>query len=601
MLKPKSFPTSLEELKQLDWDSLDIILISGDAFIDHPSFGTAVIARVLEQYNYRIAIVPQPNWQDDLRDFKKFGKPRLFFGVSSGNLDSMLNHYTATKRKRYDDVYTPGGRSGQRPDYAVNVYSNILKKLYPDVPVIIGGIEASMRRFAHYDYWQDKILSSILESSNADLLAYGMAEKTIVEIAKVLNDGGSIYECYNIPQIAYLSDNKDHKKDDIKLYSFKDVCDDKLKYAENFLIVEKETNIKSNSRIVQDLKTRKLIVNPMREPLSTDEMDNIYGLKYTRLPHERYKNKPAIPAFEMIKFSVNIHRGCFGACSFCTIAAHQGKHIASRSEKSILNELEQISKQANFKGHISDLGGPSANMYKMKGIDENICKKCKKISCCFPTICSNLNNSHASLIQLYDKALKIQNIKKISIGSGIRYDLIINETKNIETKQVNDKYLKLLFTKFISGRLKIAPEHSSDKVLNLMRKNNFKSFKKMKSLFESMNDKLAMQQQLIPYFIAAHPGCTEHDMAELAIETKKMGYKLEQVQIFTPTPMTLSTVMYYTGINPYTKEKIYVAKTLEEKDRQISYLFWYKPEYRKQIIENLNRIKRTDLIKKLLY
>lgn len=595
----KNFPTSAKELKATGWDYVDVILISGDAFVDHPSFGTAVIARVLQNEGYRVAIIPQPNWRDDLRDFKKLGKPRLFFGVSAGNMDSMLNLYTANKRLRSEDAYTPGGKAGQRPDYATNVYSNILKDIFPDVPIVIGGIEASMRRYAHYDYWQNKLLTSVLESSNADLLTYGMSEKSIIQIADKLNASGKIEDCYSINQIAYLTNFTDRKESDIKLFSFKDIKSDKLKYGQNFVKVEQESNCTSNNRIIQDLQNKRLIVNPTFPVLSEKEIDNIYDLPYTRLPHPRYSEKEAIPAYEMIRHSVNIHRGCFGGCSFCTISAHQGKHISSRSEESVLNELRKVVKMPDFKGHISDIGGPSANMYKMQGIDLSVCDKCKKPSCIFPIVCNNLNTSHYDLSELYKKSLQIEGIKKISIGSGVRYDIALHDTKNAVVNKQNRDYLELLISKFVSGRLKVAPEHSSPKVLKLMRKTLFSGFKDLKKVFDQVNAKYNLTQQLIPYFISGHPGCSELDMAELAIETKDLGFKLEQVQAFTPTPMTLSTVMYYTGVNPYTGEKLFVAKDQKEREKQLKYFFWYKPEVKKDLVSSLNRAGRKDLAEKL--
>jgi uncharacterized radical SAM protein YgiQ len=588
------FPTSAKEMKELGWDYADIILVSGDAFIDHPSFGTAVIARVLENQGYNVAIIPQPNWRDDLRDFKKLGAPRLFFGVSAGNLDSMLNHYTAAKRKRSDDAYTSGGKSGQRPDYATNVYSKILKEIYPDVPVVIGGIEASMRRFAHYDFWQDKIINSILETSGADLLVYGMAEKAISEIAAKINDTGLIADCHNIKQTAYLSSFDNKRESDVKLFSYDDVCRDKLKYAQNFVKVEQETNYQSERRITQIIGKSKLIVNPSFPVLSESEIDEIYDLPYNRMPHPRYDGKEAIPAWEMIRNSVNIHRGCFGACSFCTIAAHQGKLISSRSERSILDELKKVAASPGFHGHISDLGGPSANMYKMQGFDLAICAKCKRPSCIFPSVCNNLNTSHQPLSELYKKAAKVPGIKKISIGSGIRYDIALHETKNPAINKQNREYLELLISRFVSGRLKVAPEHSSPSVLKLMRKTSIKGFRELRKIFVKINEKYEINQQLIPYFISGHPGCTETNMAELTDEIRDIGYKPEQVQAFTPTPMTLSTVMYYTGINPYTGEKVYAATKQEDKDKQLKYFFWYKPEVRKELAAKMKNIKSAN-------
>jgi uncharacterized radical SAM protein YgiQ len=594
------FPSTVKELKKLGHDEVDIILFSGDAFIDHPSFGAAIIARLLHNAGFKVAVVPQPNWKDDLRDFKKFGKPRLFFAVTAGNLDSMINHYTANKRLRSDDAYTPGGRAGYRPDYASIEYSKILKKLFPDVPVVLGGIEASMRRFTHYDYWQDKLLPSVLINSKADLLCYGMSEKSILEIALSIERSGQIYDCFNIPQIAYIGEKDDCESTDVQLHSHEDCIKDKKLYAENFVRYESEFNkTDSDRRISQLCGINKVIANPPY-PLSTsDEIDLVYDLPYTRLPHPKYRNKESIPAYEMIKDSVTIHRGCFGACSFCTIAAHQGKFITSRSRKSVLSELEQIADMPNFKGHITDLGGPSANMYKMKGINQDTCNKCKRASCIYPELCKNLDNSHKELTELYKQARNIKGIKKISIGSGLRYDLFLN---SYNSKIVNENldYITDLLKHHVSGRLKVAPEHSSDKVLKAMRKVSFNDFRKFRKLFDSINKKHNLNQQLIPYFISGHPACTEEDMAELAAETKTMGFRLEQVQTFTPTPMTLSAVMYYTGINPYSKQEVFSAKSKSEREQQQMFFFWYKKENHKTIRQILRKIKRTDLSSRLL-
>jgi len=592
------FPTNIKELKSSGWDYIDVILITGDAFIDHPSFGAAVIGRVLHNAGYRVAVLPQPNWKDDLRDFKKFGKPRLFFAVTAGNMDSMLNHYTGGKRKRSEDAYTPGGEIGKRPDYATVVYSKILKSLYPDTPIVIGGVEASMRRFVHYDYWENKLMPSVLESSGADILVFGMGEKTILEIANKLNETGQIYNCFNLKQIAYLSDFRDHRENDIKLFSYKQVLADKKKHALNFVKIEKDSNLVSNNRIVQDHNNNRLVVNPPNPTLSEQEMDQVYALGYTRLPHPRYDNKKPVPAYEMIKDSVTMHRGCFGGCSFCTISAHQGKLVSSRSEKSILDELEQIADMPEFRGHISDLGGPSANMFQMKGFDTSVCEKCSRPSCVFPSVCNNLDSSHKPILELYSKASKIEGIKKISIGSGVRYDLAMHKTKSAEVNDINKKYLEVLISKYVSGRLKVAPEHSSTKVLNLMRKTSFKTFRNFERFFRQVNEKYGLKQQLIPYFISGHPDCTEYDMAELAIETKNMGFKLEQVQAFTPTPMTFATVMYYSGINPYDNSKVYVAKDKYQKEKQLQYFFWYKPEVKRRITASLKTAGRNDLLER---
>lgn len=589
----KFLPTTAKEAKELGWNEVDVVLFSGDAYIDHPSFGVAVIARILEYDGYKVAVVPQPNWQDDLRDFKKFGTPRLFFGVTAGNMDSMINHYTANIRLRSDDAYTPGGKAGFRPDYPTIVYSNILKKLFPEVPVIIGGIEASMRRYTHYDYWQNKLKNSILIDSQADMLLYGMSEKSISEVAKQLNNGISIKNIRDIPQTAYKI-NKTELTENIKsitLHSHQECVKSKIKYAENFKLVETESNKKIAKQIIQINGETAVVVNPPYEQLSQEEIDLPYELPYTRLPHPKYKNKGDIPAYEMIKHSVNIHRGCFGGCSFCTISMHQGKFIQSRSEKSILIEIKEITKLADFKGYLSDVGGPSANMYKMQGINLQVCNKCIRPSCIFPEICKNLNTDHSQLIELYRKIRKTPGIKKAFVGSGIRYDMFVNNDKS--------KYFEELVTHHVSGRLKVAPEHSSEKVLTLMRKSPFSDFVKLKRKFEEINKSKNLKQQLIPYFISSHPESKTEDMAELAVKTKELGYRLEQVQDFTPTPMTLSTVIFYTGINPYTGKSVYTAKSIEEKKKQQKFFFWYKKELRNEIISELKKIGKTDLLQKL--
>ena len=577
-------PTSAKEMKALGWDYVDVVLFSGDAYIDHPSFGTAIIARMLEKEGFRVAVVPQPNWKDDLRDFKKMGTPRLFFAVSSGAMDSMVNHYTAGKRLRSNDAYTPEGKAGFRPDYATTVYSKILKELYPDIPVIIGGIEASLRRFGHYDYWADKLKESILVESKADILVYGMAEKAMVELAHKYAENKPLEEILATPQIAYLSAPK---KVDIELSALEECRKDKRKQAINFKLVEEESNkYLSTQTIGQKFGKEMVIMNPPYPLLTTEELDVIYDLPYTRKIHPRYKGK-TIPAYDMIKHSVTMHRGCFGGCAFCTISAHQGKFIVSRSAESILKEIEKIAEEESFKGYISDLGGPSANMYRLGGKDIEICKKCKRPTCLHPKICPNLNTDHSEVLKLYSAVRKLPFIKKAFIGSGIRYDL------------ATDAYLKEVVKNHVSGRLKVAPEHTNDTVLNLMRKPSFSLFKEFDKKFNKFNEEFGLKQQLIPYFISSHPGCKPEHMAELAIETKKLNFRLEQVQDFTPTPFTLATEIYYTGINPYTMEKVYTAKTAEQKNRQRSFFFWYKGEFKAEIKRFLKEIGRMDLLNAL--
>ena len=588
-------PTTKKEVELRGWDELDVILFSGDAYVDHPSFGAAVIGRILEAEGLRVAIVPQPNWRDDLRDFKKLGRPRLFFGVSAGCMDSMVNKYTANKRLRSDDAYTPDARPDMRPEYPSIVYTQILKKLYPDVPVILGGIEASMRRLTHYDYWQDRVRPSILVDSGADALTYGMGEKPIVELVKRLNQQQSIFD---IPQLAYLTKEVLPQEGDIILFPHEECLKDKKKQAANFRHIEEESNKYAASRILQTIGKQTVVVNPPYPPLTEAELDRSFDLPYTRLPHPKYKGK-RIPAYDMIKFSVNIHRGCFGGCAFCTISAHQGKFIVSRSKESILKEVKAVMGLPDFKGYLSDLGGPSANMYKMRGNDENICKKCKRPSCIHPKVCPNLNTDHGPLLDIYHAVDSLPGIKKSFIGSGVRYDLLLHQSKDAGTNKNTQEYTRELIARHVSGRLKVAPEHTSERVLNIMRKPPFSQFGEFKKIFDRINREENLRQQLIPYFISSHPGCKEEDMAELAVITKRLDFHLEQVQDFTPTPMTVATEAWYTGFHPYTLEPVFSAKTQREKLAQRQFFFWYKPEERRNIINELRRIGRTDLIDKL--
>ena len=603
-------PTTKKEVELRGWDELDVILFSGDAYVDHPSFGAAVIGRILEAEGLRVAIVPQPNWRDDLRDFRKLGRPRLFFGISAGCMDSMVNKYTANKRLRSDDAYTPDGRPDMRPEYPSIVYTQILKKLYPDVPVVLGGIEASMRRLSHYDYWQDRLKKSILCESGADMLIYGMGEKPICELVRRLtalcdNQDGVISSSdihspalSSIPQTAYLTRKYESDENDITLYSHEECLADKKKQATNFRHIEEESNKYAAARIVQAVDGKTVVVNPPYPPMTEKELDRSFDLPYTRLPHPKYKGK-RIPAYDMIKFSVNIHRGCFGGCAFCTISAHQGKFIASRSKESILKEVKEITQMPDFKGYLSDLGGPSANMYRMKGKNPDICAQCKKPSCISPVICKNLNADHTPLLDIYKEVDSIPEIKRSFIGSGIRYDLLLHRYADDNLNKAAHTYMEELIAHHVSGRLKVAPEHTEDNVLKMMRKPSFELFGQFKKIFDRVNKQHGLNQQLIPYFISSHPGCTEADMANLAIQTKKLHFQLEQVQDFTPTPMTLATEMYYTGYHPYTLEKVYTAHTKEQKLAQRQFFFWYKPEFRRQITQALQKIGKKDLIGKL--
>ena len=594
-------PTTKKEVELRGWDELDVIIFSGDAYVDHPSFGSAVIGRILEAEGLKVAIVPQPNWRDDLRDFKKLGRPRLFFGISAGCMDSMVNKYTANKRRRSNDAYTPDERPDMRPDNATITYSTILKKLYPDIPVAIGGIEASMRRLTHYDYWEDRLKKSILCDSHADLLIYGMGEKPVTELCRRLKSGEKFSDITDIPQTAYIISEKrfdGQKEGDIMLFSHEECLKDKKKQAVNFRHIEEESNKMHASRILQRTDRDIVVVNPPYPPMTQEELDRSFDLPYTRMPHPKYKGK-RIPAYDMIKFSVNIHRGCFGGCAFCTISAHQGKFIASRSKESVLREIKAITQMPDFKGYISDLGGPSANMYAMKGKDQNLCGKCKRPSCIHPGICKNLNADHRPLLDLFREAGQIKGIKKIFVGSGVRYDLLIHDYKDARLNKAAEDYTRELITKHVSGRLKVAPEHTSQAVLDIMRKPPFGQFVQFKKIFEKINAEHNLNQQIIPYFISSHPGCREEDMAELAAITKHMHFHLEQVQDFTPTPMTVSTETYYTGLHPYTLEPVFTARTQKEKLAQRMFFFWYEKEYKDKIMSELRKMGRKDLMQKI--
>lgn len=563
----KYLPTTRKESELRGWDDVDIVFFTGDAYVDHPSFGAAVLGRVLEAAGFRVALVPQPDWHGDYRDFKKFGRPRLYFAVSAGSMDSMVNHYTAAKRKRSDDAYTPDGRPGARPDYCTITYCRILKQLYPDVPVVIGGIEASMRRLTHYDYWQNKLMPSILVDSRADLLVYGMGEQAMTEIAKEIERTQQNVESrslHSIPQTAYLTDRLSEVPEDaIRLASHEEALRNKKIHAENFRLMEIESNKIHQKTLVQPVGKQFVVVNPSYPPISTEQLDAIYDLPFQYTPHPKYKDK-RIPAYEMIKWSVCMHRGCFGGCSFCTISAHQGKQIISRSKASILRQIERLSRLPDWHGVLTDLGGPSANMYAMHGKDMSLCEQCARASCLQPTICKNLNQDFGPMLDIYRTVDKLPYVKHAFVGSGIRYDLM------------SEAYARQLITRHVSGRLKVAPEHCSDDVLKLMRKPQWSNYLRFRELFLRINREAGLHLQLIPYFISSHPGCTNRDMSQLAEETKRMHYRPEQVQDFTPTPMTLSTTMFYTGINPYTREPVYVARTSEEKKQQNQYFFWYK-------------------------
>ena len=591
-------PTTKKEMELRGWEDVDIILFSADAYVDHPSFANAVIGRTLEAAGYRVAIVPQPDWHGDFRDFKKLGRPRLFFAISPGNMDSMVNKYTANRRLRSEDAYSPDGRHGLRPDYPSIVYSQILRQLYPEVPIVLGGIEASLRRLTHYDYWQDKLRPCILFDAPADILIYGMGEKPIVELARRVSDGVDIRDIRDIPQTVYISNDVVPLETDIVLHSHEECLKDKRSQAENFRHIEEQSNMMHAQRLLQKVGNNYVVVNPPYPPMTTAELDASFDLPYTRVPHIKYKGK-RIPAYDMIKFSVNIHRGCFGGCAFCTISAHQGKFIACRSKESILREVKQVIQMDDFKGYLSDLGGPSANMYGMHGRNLNACEKCKRPSCINPQICPNLNTDHSKLLEIYRAVDALPGIKKSFIGSGVRYDLLLYRSKDEKANKAAMEYTRELIKNHVSGRLKVAPEHTSDNVLRLMRKPSFQQFYEFKHIFDRINREEHLNQQIIPYFISSHPGCSEADMAELAVKTKHLDFQLEQVQDFTPTPMTVSTETWYTGYDPYTLEPVKSAKTQQEKLAQRQYFFWYKPEERRGIEQSLRRIGKPELISEL--
>ncbi|WP_397364696.1 YgiQ family radical SAM protein [Olleya sp. R77988] len=598
-------PTTNKEVKIRGWEALDVILFSGDAYVDHPTFGPAVIGRMLESMGLRVAIVPQPNVNDNLQDFVKLGAPKLFFGVTGGCMDPMISNYNANKKRRDKDAYTPNGDIGFRPDYATSVYSKILKEKWPDTPVLLGGIEASLRRVTHYDYWSDQLLPTILETSKADMLVYGMGEQPLREVVRLLQKGVPFSSITTIKQTAVLLNKearvpKNANWEDVEIQSHEVCLKDKKKFASNFKTIEQESNKLAARRIFQKVGDKMLMINPPYPTMTEAEIDASFDLPYTRLPHPKYNKRGPIPAFEMIKFSINIHRGCFGGCSFCTISAHQGKFIASRSQESILKEVDTVANMPDFKGYLSDIGGPSANMYQMKGKVQSICDKCVAPSCISPVICSNLDTSHKPLTELYQAVDKHPKVKKSFIGSGIRHDMLVPEfNKNADPKEL-DAYTEEVMTKHVSGRLKVAPEHTSDPVLKLMRKPSFKYFHKFKERFDKINVAKKLKLQLIPYFISNHPACEVEDMANLAAETKDMGFQLEQVQGFTPTPMTVATVIYYSGYHPYTLKKVNTPITRKEKDEQHRFFFWYKDENKAWIKKTLNKLGRQDLLDVLL-
>ena len=565
-----NIPTSVKEVQRLGWDYIDVIFFTGDAFVDHPSFGTACIARYLEKFGYRVAVVPQPNWKDDLRDFRKLGAPRLYFAVNSGAMDSMVNHYTAARRLRHEDAYTPDGQFGRRPDRAVTVYTKILKRLWPDVPVVIGGVEASLRRLAHYDYWDNSIHPSILVDSGADWLCYGMGERTMLELTRAIESGRNLRQMENIAQLAFYRKGTCKLDGALVLHSYERCLEEPRSFAENFHQIEVHANMLTPQTLVEPVGDGYVRVNPPLPPATTEEMDSFWDLPFTKKPHPRYKGK-RIPAYDMIKDSIITHRGCFGGCNFCTIAAHQGKFIQSRSEESILKEVRELAAMPEFRGNISDLGAPTANMYGMHGKDPSRCAVCRRKSCLFPSACSNMDRNHERVLALYRRVDAMKGIRHSYIGSGVRYDLFLDEKGFVDGS--GKKYLRELMLRHTSGRLKVAPEHTEDKVLYYMAKPSFRLFERLRAEFDKINREEGTHTELVPYFISSHPGCTLQDMRRLASNKSLKGIWMEQVQDFMPTPMTTSSIMFCTGLDPRTMKEVFVEHDPERKKEQKSLFF----------------------------
>lgn len=565
-----NIPTSVKEVQRLGWDYIDVIFFTGDAFVDHPSFGTACIARYLEKFGYRVAVVPQPNWKDDLRDFRKLGAPRLYFAVNSGAMDSMVNHYTAARRLRHEDAYTPDGQFGRRPDRAVTVYTKILKRLWPDVPVVIGGVEASLRRLAHYDYWDNSIHPSILVDSGADWLCYGMGERTMLELTRAIESGRNLRQMENIAQLAFYRKGTCKLDGALVLHSYEQCLEEPRSFAENFHQIEVHANMLTPQTLVEPVGDGYVRVNPPLPPATTEEMDSFWDLPFTKKPHPRYKGK-RIPAYDMIKDSIITHRGCFGGCNFCTIAAHQGKFIQSRSEESILKEVRELAAMPEFRGNISDLGAPTANMYGMHGKDPSRCAVCRRKSCLFPSPCSNMDRNHERVLALYRRVDAVKGIRHSYIGSGVRYDLFLDEKGFVDGS--GKKYLRELMLRHTSGRLKVAPEHTEDKVLYYMAKPSFRLFERLRAEFDKINREEGTHTELVPYFISSHPGCTLQDMRKLASNRSLKGIWMEQVQDFMPTPMTTSSIMFCTGLDPRTMKEVFVEHDPERKKEQKSLFF----------------------------
>lgn len=580
----RPLPMSVEEMRERGWDEADIVFVTGDAYIDHPSFAMAILGRVLEAAGYRVAIVSQPDWRS-CDAWRLFGKPRLFFAISAGNMDSMINHYTANRKVRNSDAYSPGGRIGLRPDRATLAYCQRAREAYKGVPVIAGGVEASLRRLAHYDYWSDKVCRSILLDCKADLLGFGMGEDAIVEIARRLDAGESVRDLRDLRGVAYAMGASESPRDDaLVLPSFEQVRDDKWSFAEATKIIHNETNPYNARRLVQWHDRQAVVANPPALPVSQSVMDRIYGLPYTRRPHPIYSEP--IPAYTMIKDSVTIMRGCFGGCTFCSITAHQGRIIQSRSKESVLTEVREMTRDQDFSGIVSDIGGPTANMYQMQCLRPEVEAVCRRQSCVHPKICKLLGTDHGPLIKLMKEARETPGVKKVLVASGIRMDLA----------RRSPEYMRELVQHHVGGRLKVAPEHTDPHVLDKMRKPSNDDFEQFTDIFNEESAKVGKKQYIVPYFIASHPGSDLNAMIDLAVFLKRNGYRPDQVQDFIPAPFDVATAMYYTGIDPFTKKPVHVAKALRDRKLQRALMQFFKPANYFEVREALRQAGRTDLI-----
>lgn len=585
-MKNNFLPINKYDMKIRGWEQLDFLFISGDAYVDHPSFGHAIITRILEKEGFKVGIIAQPDWKD-IKDFLKMGRPKYGILISSGNIDSMVNHYTASKKKRNDDAYSPGGKAGNRPDRAVIVYSNKCREAFSDIPIVIGGVEASLRRFAHYDYWDNKVRRSILLDSQANLLVYGMGERAIIEIAKKLSQGIAVDEITDVNGTAYLSASKPDKTY-IDVPSFEEIRDDKKKYAECFMMQFNEQDSFHGRILIQPHGNKFIIQNPPAKPLNTSEMDAVYSLPYQRTYHPAYEESGGIPAIKEVEFSITSHRGCYGGCSFCALTFHQGRIIQPRSHASIVNEAKNFVWNPNFKGYIHDVGGPTAN-FRNAGCDKQLKEgTCRGRQCLFPRPCKNLKIDHSDYLKLLKELRKIQGIKKVFIRSGIRYDYLISDK--------TDEFFRELCKHHVSGQLKVAPEHVSEKVLYAMGKPGRKVYDRFTEKFYKINKEIGKEQYLVPYFISSHPGSTLKDAIELAEYLRDIHYSPEQVQDFYPTPGSLSTCMFYTGLDPRTMKKIYVPQTSKEKAMQRALLQYRRPQNYELVYEALIKADRKDLI-----